>query len=566
MKIGFKLIVVVALMAVAVGCVKLIEPTPSFAPSTVAFSASASATTVAVAAADSTKAALTVTWNDPKFSVGLKNSKFTVMVGKAGANFATFSTKEFTNALSGDLTGKDLNGMALKFGGVIGQPVALEMMVVASQANNNEPKKSAVIPVSVTAFSGFGLAASPATITTNPATPSATGVTFSWNKAFSGFTGVITYELQHAKNGTSFATPTVVAVTGFTRAFTHLELNSIALGYDVAPSVAGNVQFRMKATNELGAISYSSTSTVAITPYIAINSVGIIGDATPGSWGTDTDLYRPDASKPSEWEVVVYLIGGKEVLFREDDLWGTKWGVGGKGGANIPIANSGFYRAKLNVATGVYSFTPLTVPSIPNGLSLTGDGIGGWGVDTNLTQRPTNPNVYTGTVSLTVGSVKFRHTGDWNINWGGPAGDNDPANYPSAWGKGGGGNIKINTAGSYFAWINIATGEYFFGNTSNSTSYTKLGIIGDATPGGWSTDTFLIQNPSNPFKWSGKVVLTAKEAKFRANTDWGLSWGNATVFPIGIANTENNNNIKIASAGTYQITYNSATREFSFAK
>ncbi|MFM7855884.1 MAG: SusE domain-containing protein, partial [Flammeovirgaceae bacterium] len=119
-------------MTLAVSCVKLIEPTPSFAPSTVAFSASASATTVAAAAADSLKAAITVTWNDPKFSVGLKNSKFTVMVGKAGANFATFSTKEFTNALSGDLTGKDLNGMALKFGGVIGQPIALEIQVVAS--------------------------------------------------------------------------------------------------------------------------------------------------------------------------------------------------------------------------------------------------------------------------------------------------------------------------------------------------------------------------------------------------------------------------------------------------
>ena len=566
MKIGFKLIVVVALMAVAVGCVKLIEPTPSFAPSTVAFSASASATSVAAAAADSLKAALTLTWNDPKFSVGLKNSKFTVMVAKTGTNFTSFASKEFTNALTGDLTGKDLNGMALKFGGVIGQPVALEMMVVASQANNNEPKKSAVLPLSVTAFSGFGLTGSPAALTTNPATPSATGVTFTWNRAFSGFAGVITYELQHAKNGTSFATPTVVAVTGFTKTFTHLELNSIALGYDVAPSVAGNVQFRIKATNELGAIAYSSTASVAITPYIAINSVGIIGAATPGGWGADTDLYRPDASKPSEWQVIVKLTGGQNLLFIEDDKFDTKWGVGGKGGADIPIANSGYYLAKLNVATGVYSFTSVTVPSIPNGLSLTGDGIGGWGNDTNLTQSGTDPNVYTGTVNLTVGSIKFRHTGDWGINWGGPAGDNDPANYPSAWGKGGGGNIRINTAGSYFAWINIATGEYFFGNTSNSTPYNQLGIIGDGTPNGWGADTFLKKNPTNPFKWSGKVVLTAKEAKFRANSDWGLSWGNATVFPIGIANTENNNNIKIASDGTYQITYNSATREFSFSK
>jgi hypothetical protein len=564
MKIGIKLITVFVLVMVAVGCVKLIEPTPSFAPSTVAFSASASGTTVAASAADSLKTALTLTWNDPKFSVGLKNSKFTMMAAKAGTNFAAFVSKEFTNALTGDLTGKDLNGMALKFGGVIGQPVALEMMVVASQLNNNEPKKSAVIPISVTAFSGFGFAGSPATITTNPATPSATGVTFSWTKAFSGFTGVITYELQHAKNGTSFASPTTVTVTGFSKSFTHLELNSIALGYDVAPSVAGNVQFRMKATNELGAISYSSTSTVAITPYIAINSVGIIGAATPGGWGADTDLYRPDATKPSEWQVIVKLTGGQNLLFIEDDKFDTKWGVGGKGGADIPIATSGFYLAKLNVATGVYSFTPVTVPSIPNGLSLTGDGIGGWGNDTNLTQSGTDPNVYTGTVNLTVGSVKFRHTGDWNINWGGSGVNNAPENFPSSWGKGGGGDIKINTAGSYFVSINIATGEYAFGPTNRSTFYSQVGLIGDATPGNWNTDTFMKKNPSNPFKWSMKVNLVAGKALFRANSDWGIKWADKP-FPSGIG-LSNGADIEGITQGTYQVTLNTLSGEYTFTK
>ncbi len=566
-----RIVLGIALLTLAVSCVKLIEPTPSFAPSTVAFSASASATTVAVAAADSLKAALTLTWNDPKFSVGLKNSKFTVMVAKAGANFTSFSSKEFTNALSGDLTGKDLNGMALRFGGVIGQPVALEMMVVASQLNNNEPKKSAVIPISVTAFSGFVLAASPAAITTNPATPSATGVTFSWTKAFSGFTGVITYELQHAKNGTSFASPTTVDVTGFSKSFTHLELNSIALGYDVAPSVAGNVQFRMKATNEIGAISYSSTSTVAITPYIAINSVGIIGDATPGSWGTDTDLYRPDANKPSEWTTVIYLIGGKEAKFRIDDDWATNWGATGfpsgtgtKNGPNIPISSSGYYRVDFNAATGAYTFTARTVPSIPNGLSLTGDGIGGWGNDTNLTQSGTDPNVYTGTVNLTVGSIKFRHTGDWGINWGGSGGNDAPVNFPSSWGKGDGGNIKINTAGSYFVWINIATGEYAFGPANRGTPYADIGVIGDSTPNGWGNDTDLIKNPANPFKWSKKLTLVAGQAKFRANNDWGVNWG-AKPFPAGVA-TQGGDNIENVTAGTYQITFNTLTGEYTFTK
>lgn len=553
------------MLALIVNACLKVETTPEFsAPAPGTFSITSSATTVAAAAKDSLSAVLTLNWNDPKFSLGLKSSKFTVRVAKSGTNFSTFASKEFTNALSGDLTGKDLNGMATQFGANVGQPISLDVKVIASLLNNNEPRESNVLQLAVTPFSGFGLSANPATVATNAGTPAQPAVIFAWNKAFTGFSGVITYQLQHAKSGTAFAAPTTIDVTGLSKSLTHLELNNIALGYEIAPSVSGNVEFRVKATNELGVISYSSVAIVAVTPYININSVGIIGDASPGGWSTDTDLYRPDTSKPSEWEVIVYLIGGKEVLFRENDLWDVKWGVGGKGGNNIPIANSGYYRAKLNVATGVYSFTALTVPSIPNGLSLTGDAIGGWGNDTNLTRDSSNPNIYTGTVNVTVGSLKFRHTGDWGINWGGPAGDNDPSNYPSAWGKNNGGNIKINTAGSYFVWINVATGEYAFGPANRGVPYADIGIIGDSTPGGWGTDTDLIKNPANPYKWSKKLTLVAGLAKFRANNDWGVNWG-SKAFPAGVG-TSGGDNIENITAGTYQITFNSLTGEYTFIK
>lgn len=562
MNIRFKLVSVVALLAFTVACVQQIEPPKQFTASTTDFAITPSATTVAAAAADSTKTALTLTWNDPKFSVGLKNSKFTVMAGKSGANFTSFITKEFTNSLTGALTGKDLNGMALKLGGVVGQPIALDMMVIASQQNNNEPKKSNVIQVSVTAFSGFGLVASPAAITTNPATPTATGTTFTWNNGFSGFTGVTTYQLQHAQAGTSFAAPTVVAVTGFSKSFTHLELNSIALGYNIAPSVAGNVEFRVKATNELGAVTYSSVTSLAITPYIAINSVGIIGSATPGGWSTDTDLYRPDATKPSEWTTIIYLTGGNEAKFRIDDDWATNWGAntfpsgtGTKDGPNIPVNSTGYYKVDFNAATGAYNFTLRTVPSLTSVSVIGAATPGGWGSDTNLTQDGSNPNVFTGTVTFTDGEMKFRKTGDWGTNWGGNT-------YPSGWGTQDGPNIAVK-AGTYFVWINIATGEYAFGPTNRSQPYAGASIIGSGTPGGWGADTNLIQSPANAFKYSKKVVIVDGEAKFRKTGDWGVNWGQTT-FPNGVG-TDGGPNIPVA-AGTYQITFNSLTGEYTFVK
>ena len=562
------IIKITALLSLAVlvnACLKE-ETTPQFsAPTNVEFAVTPSATTVAAAAKDSLTAALTLTWTDPKFSVGLKNSKFTVMVAKAGTNFSTFVTKEFTNALSGDLTGKDLNGMAARFGATVGQPMSLDMKVVASLLNNNEPRSSTPFQVAVTPFSGFGLSANPAAVTTNAATPSQTAATFTWTKGFSGFSGVITYQLQYAKGGTSFATPTTIDVTGLSKSLTHLELNNIALGYSIAPSVAGNVDFRIKATNELNVINYSSTATVAITPYININSVGIIGSATPGDWGTDTDLYRPDATKPSEWTTIVYLVGGKEAKFRIDDDWATNWGAntfpsgtGTQNGPNIPVNNTGYYKVNFNAATGAYSFTVVSVPSLGGaGMSIIGSGTpGGWGSDTNLTQDATNANIFTGTVVLTDGEAKFRKTGDWGINWG-------ATTFPSGWGTSGGPNIPVK-AGTYFVRIDIATGEYFFGPADRGVAYNDIGIIGDATPGGWGADTDLIKNPANPYKWSKKLTLTAGQAKFRANNDWGVNWGSKP-FPSGVG-TAGGDNIENITAGTYQITFNSLTGEYTFTK
>ncbi|WP_316635192.1 SusE domain-containing protein [uncultured Flavobacterium sp.] len=62
-------------------------------------------------------------------------------------------------------------------------------------------------------------------------------------------------------------------------------------------------------------------------------------------------------------------------------------------------------------------------------------------------------------------------------------------------------------------------------------SATKMtwGIIGNATPGGWDTDTPMTYNPTTK-KWTVIAVLTAQSApdnglKFRANGNWDLNYG-----------------------------------------
>jgi hypothetical protein len=565
MKIAMKLITVMAIVAFAISCTKL-ENTPQFPKSSATFSATASATSVTPTAADSVSNVVTLTWTDPQFAVGLTNSKFVVMVGAMGKGFVSFAQKDFSAVLTGTLLGKEINAMALKFGGQIGQSITLDVKVVASQQNNNEPTSSNVLQVAVTPYGDLGLKAVPTTVVCTAATSSQVGTVLSWSTAFNGYTGVKTYQLQYAKGGTSFGSPTSSPVTGYTKSFTQLDLNKIALGYGVAGGSNGTVDFRIMATNESGSAEYSNVVTVTITTYIANNSIGLIGDATPGGWNTDTDMYRPDPiNKPADWTLTVYLIGGKSAKVRADDAWTTNWGgatfpsgTGTQDGPNIPVANSGYYTVAFNAGSGAYTFTSVSAPTFTN-ISLIGDNVGtAWSTDFDLTQDGTNPHLWTGTYAFSAsGGVKIRANHDWTTNWGN-------ATFPSGYGTNGGANIP-QTAGTYFVYFNDVSGEFFFGNTTNSaqTPYTAIGVIGDATPNGWGADSPLIQNPANPYKWSAKVVLTGTGtyAKFRADGAWTVNWG-ASTFPNGIG-TQNGPNIP-AVAGTYQITFNSATGEYTF--
>lgn len=556
----FRIIAVLAITVVMLGsCSDTFEPTPVFEASNATLTASASATSITPKAADSLAQVVTLSWNDPQYSVGLSKTKFSVVVGKAGQNFSTTRAKEFTGVLTGALLGKELNGMALQMGGVVGQTITLDVRVMASQANFNEPINSNTIQLTVTPYGDLSLSSSVTTLVTNQATQGSTSVTFNWSTAFNGFDGVKTYELQHASAST-FANPTVIAVQGFSKPLTHLEMNNIALGYAIAAGTEGEVHFRVKAVNEKNVVVYSNTATIKVTPYRPLNSLGIIGDATAGGWDTDTDLYRPSSSQPSSWTAIVKLEGGKQAKFRSDDDWTTNWGnsnfpsgTGTQGGPNIPIPTTGYYKVDFNAATGAYNFELLTIPSLAS-VSIIGSGTpGGWSSDTPLTQSTTDANVFFGTVTLTAGEAKFRKTGDWGTNWGANT-------FPSGNGVANGPNILV-TAGTYYIQVNIATGEYYFGPENRSTPYNDIGIIGSATSGGWDNDTNLIKNPSNPYLWSKKLTLTAGEAKFRANNGWDVNWGKAS-FPSGVG-TAGGDNIPM-TAGTYQITFNTLTGEYSF--
>ncbi len=282
-------------------------------------------------------------------------------------------------------------------------------------------------------------------------------------------------------------------------------------------------------------------------------SIGLIGTASPlGNWDADVDMTQ-DAADPTKWTLVANLNEGA-CKFRQDNAWDINWGdsafpfgTGTQGGPDIAVPTAGEYTITFNSATGAYSF------QITSDIGILGSAtFGGWDFDTNMAQDPTNPDQYSITLNLLQGACKFRANDSWDINWGG-------TDFPSGVGTQGGADIQIPAASKYIITFNKATGAY---NFEEKVEFNTIGIIGDATAGGWAEDTDLSKDPSNPNLWKKNgVQLKDGSAKFRANDAWTLNWG-GTDFPTGIA-VPNGDNIPVDS-GEYLITFNTQTLEYSF--
>jgi starch-binding outer membrane protein SusE/F len=284
--------------------------------------------------------------------------------------------------------------------------------------------------------------------------------------------------------------------------------------------------------------------------FSVISRIGIIGDATPGGWAADTDMYQDELDTNSYFLTLPLVAKGAK--FRLDNDWAVSWGgatfpagVGdSSNGPNINISSAGNYRVTFNKLTEAYNFEEIKAY---NTIGIIGTSTGGGTVDVDLTKTATNPDIWAGQADLSVGSLVFRANDSTAVMWG-------DTTWPAGFAKANGPGVNVKTAGKYLIVLNTKTGEYKF--------FQTVGIIGDATPGGWGASTQLTQDAADKFLWKGRMDLTSAEAKFRADNDWKISWGGAT-FPEGIAVSDGGANIPV-SAGDYKVEFHSATGVYKF--
>ena len=148
--------------------------------------------------------------------------------------------------------------------------------------------------------------------------------------------------------------------------------------------------------------------------------------------------------------------------------------------------------------------------------------------------------IYTGYAFL---NGEFKCTSEQN--W-------DGTNYGS------GGDGILSTEGSA-GNINAPEGYYWLEFDTNALTYTltpaNWGVIGDATPGGWDSDTDLVYNPES-LKLEVEMTLTDGTIKFRANDGWDLNYGGSLE-----ELSAGGDNISV-TAGTYQVVLDLSTPEY----
>ncbi|MCX6241044.1 MAG: SusE domain-containing protein [Bacteroidetes bacterium] len=133
---------------------------------------------------------------------------------------------------------------------------------------------------------------------------------------------------------------------------------------------------------------------------------------------------------------------------------------------------------------------------------------------------------------------KYTQKPNWDINWGddGADGTLNP----------GGANIQAGLHGYYKLNVDLP-------NLTHKFLLTAWSIIGDATSGGWNTDTDM-KYDSISKTWSVTTGLTAAGLKFRANHAWDLNYGddgsNTGKLSVGGAN------IAVPAGGNYTVILN----------
>jgi len=545
---------------------------------------SANFTSVTSTLADSTRNVISFNWTTPEYDTDTTNYKFVLSIDTANRNFAREVTKTVLGKRSVSLTGRELNNILLNYGFTPGRTYSLDVKVASSYGNNNQKLESNVLRVTVTPFDD------PAVLTTQNTTISPTlngsndpGNTFTWGRAFTAYTGDITYTLQYDSAGKNFATPRdfAVGVNRLTVTLTQFEMNETALNDGVAGGTPGKIDYRIKAVTAQGAVSYSNTVSVLINTYVPIlrfympgnyqSATGNGDNWTPGNAPELIRDVRPEAMNKLYY-IYLYLPANSEFKVTQGRDWAINYGGSNNnlvaGGSNFSVSTAGVYRVSIDRANMKYDIREGRM------------GFVGGATGANWNPGASFPNYALGhpEKNLFVGLTNLNSAGGWklidNNDWN--SGD-ITANNARSYGANGGSGSTMQVNGPNMPDV-ATTGRYrviWDGRDVNNIKYeiypaAEMRVVGNGITGvaDWNPGASPQMTYSGNGVWTISVALDANEdIKFVAGNAWGAfdyednSGGSQSVGTPRRIKWDGGPNFKTpAVAGTYTITLNENTQ------
>lgn len=161
----------------------------------------------------------------------------------------------------------------------------------------------------------------------------------------------------------------------------------------------------------------------------------------------------------------------------------------------------------------------------------------------------TSNGIYTGIIYFPENKLDFKITTERSWDTGASYGEISEGKIE----LGASANIKAPRAGNLEITVNTNTNTIAYEDNS-------WGILGDATPGGWETDTDMRYDNANQV-WKITVNLTKGLFKFRKNHNWDVNLGGSA----GTL-TSGGDNISVEVAGTYSIMLDVLNNTYTLVK
>ncbi|KAB1154991.1 T9SS type A sorting domain-containing protein [Flavobacterium luteum] len=308
-----------------------------------------------------------------------------------------------------------------------------------------------------------------------------------------------------------------------------------------------------------------------------IETMAIVGDGVGGWPGNgdspdpNNDTHQMTKVDADNWIIIDLVVKGNGIKFRANNTWdaANKFIVGAptkpaiqfpsaigvSPGDNIEGVVPGTYTVKLNTATLAYSFeSGVVIPVV----KLVGTAVDGGSVNipaTSATTFEAKLNLLAGDAQFDVDGVLLSDSVFPGFPLPGNAFEGGPA-------------IPV-TAGKWIVKLNVETGDYSFEVAPNE-AWAITGSALKTFGYDWGTDLLLDTTDGVTYTSSAPISMEAGGFKFRVAGDWGTAKGcdapddnSFGFFPTGLPGGKNIN-VSAEQAGSYSVTFNANTGEYSF--